>query len=79
MTRDTKPTTPICYEANPDGSLTLYFEDIEEDVAYGGKDGKPDGTGNFNITIKASGIQRLMYAGIDALNNAPGKGKAVRR
>jgi hypothetical protein len=79
MTRDTKPTTPNCYEANPDGSLTMYFEDIEEDVAYSGENGKPDGTGNFNITITASGIQRLLYAGIDALHNAPGEGKAVRR
>lgn len=79
MTRDIKPTNANCYEANPDGSLTMYFEDIAEDVVYSGKDGKPDGTGNFNITIQASGIKRLLYAGIDALHNAPGEGKTVRR
>lgn len=79
MKHKVAPITPNCYEANVDGSLTMYFEDIKTDVVYSGPDGKPDGTGNFHITIQAHDVDRMVMAGLDALKNAPPVGKVVRR
>jgi hypothetical protein len=49
----------MCYEANEDGSLTLYVD-------------RGDGE-SVEVVIEARGVGRLMYAAVDALGKEPSR------